>query len=194
MVRTSYNLGSHRLATGPAASMLAPVSIASAQQSKRGQRSAGPSVVPLISGKQLPELALDPAPGCVLNSCRPVAEHLDSGVTGIHDVDVATGINRDTVGVFELPWSRATVAPLGDVATTVGEHLDAIIVHVCDVDVAAGINCDTVGAVELPGPRAEAAPLGDVATTVSEHLDALANGALPDVDVATGINRDTPGA
>jgi hypothetical protein len=79
--------------------------------SKRGQRLASPSLVASDSCWQLPEHALYPAPGCVLNSCRHVAELLDAVVIGVRDVDVATGINRDTGGPVELSLPRAIAAP-----------------------------------------------------------------------------------
>jgi hypothetical protein len=101
--------------TRPAAPTLAPVTTTWSQQSKRGQRLASPSVLPFVLGEQLPEHALDPAPGCVLYSCRPAAEHLDAMVVGVRDVDFSTGINRDTEGAVELPGLRAIAAPRGAV-------------------------------------------------------------------------------
>lgn len=91
------------------------MTFACAWQSKRGQRSAGPSVVPIISGKQLPEHALDSAPGRVLNSCRAIAKDLDPTVTAVRDADMATGIKHYTSGVDELSRPRAIAAPLGAV-------------------------------------------------------------------------------
>jgi hypothetical protein len=41
---------------------------------KRGQRLASPSALSIISGNQLPEHALDPAPGRVLYSCRAAGD------------------------------------------------------------------------------------------------------------------------
>jgi len=153
---------------------------------------AGPSAVSLISGNQLPEHALYPAPGCVLNGCLRVAEYLDSVVTGVRDVDVATGINRDTRGPVELRWRRATAAPPGDVHTVACELLDAEVVRVRDIDIPRGINRDTIGGLELARPIAIAAPPGDVDATACELLDTVVVG-VRDVDVATGINRDTVG-
>ena len=74
---------------------------------------ANPSVVPVISGKQLLEHALYPAPGCVLNNCLLAAKLLDAIVVVVRDVAVATGINRDSDGVVELPGPRAIAPPHG---------------------------------------------------------------------------------
>jgi hypothetical protein len=74
---------------------------------------ASPSLVVSHYCWQLPEHALDSAPGCVLNSCRPVAELLNAIAIAVRDVDVATGIDRDTFGVLKLPLLRAIAAPHG---------------------------------------------------------------------------------
>ena len=161
------------------------------KQSGQGQvRDVAPGHRRSWGNRALAEHGFDAAPGGVLNSCLPIAEHLDAMVLGVRDIDVATCINHDTPGIVKLAGLAAVVAPLCDVVAAAGEHLDAAVVGVRDVDVATGINRDTAGVLELPRPRARSAPLEDVATTVGEHLDAMVLG-VRDIDVANGINRDT---
>jgi hypothetical protein len=67
-------------------------------------------------------------------------------------VDVASGVDRDSVGSIELPIAAADRAPLGDIHTRIRELLDAVVELVHDVDVAGRVRRHFSGTVNWPSP------------------------------------------
>src|SRR3990172_10491838 len=134
-------------------------------------------------------------------------------VGSIRYIDVACGVNRNTIWLVELPVTTALTAPFPKKSSSATEFLDAMVVAIRHIDIACGINRNTSWIAELPVTVARTAPLGKKSSSATEFLDAMVVAtryidnarvirvikrlvycclvvAISYIDIARGINRN----